>query len=272
MAVFISLMIVIFGVIAIVRMIKHHSDRTDGHDSLDLPTLNPRATPVENWRPEEARDPQEIATRISQLEQEFEDELWIRYSVAGESRANADGTGRQSILHRLRRRLESSDDIESRSIQLAREPRNKHDANAIRVSCIYGQVGYMTREDAWNLAPWMDARKPLYARVDKLLGGDAERPSIGIWIRLSTFADFGEAREAKERAAAEAEASEARARRLAEKDAKQEAKRAERAAVAETKRQEREATAEAKRQEREASKAAKRKSSPTPTDNSAPDQ
>jgi hypothetical protein len=199
------------------------------------------------WPAEPPRDTRDIAAAIAALDAAFESEHAIQFSVAGESRTNSDGGDRQTILRRLRHMLETSNDPEAERIRLVRERHNRFDRNAIMVLCKLGQVGYITREDAMDLAPWIDGGRSLYAKVDKLIGGDAERASIGIWLSLSKFADFGAAREAAEDAAIEAEQEAVRAARAAEKEARRAAKLAEREAAAELKRQEREAAGATKR-------------------------
>jgi hypothetical protein len=203
-------------------------------------------------------DSDEIADLVSELVEDFEQEDWLRYSVTGESQRNPNGGDRQEILRRLRARLDTEDSLEPRLIRLIREPRNRYDPNAISVSCVYGQVGFISREDAIALAPLLDSGRPIYACVDKLLGGDPGRPSIGIWLRLSTLADFGAAREAEEREVLKAEREEWRIK----KEAVRLAKLAAREQTAALKRKEREAAAALKKQERESARAARAKPKP----------
>jgi hypothetical protein len=261
---FVAAIIVLVVVILIAWMIERE-DRGGGtgfNSTSTLPRPAANQTGSQSWDDDDRLDPEEIAELVAELDQDFDSEAWLGYSVAGESQRNANGGDRQEILRRLRSRLAADDSLEPRLIRLLREPRNRYDPNAISVSCIYGQVGYITRDDAIALAPLLDSGRQIYACVDKLLGGDPDRPSIGIWLRLSKLPDFGAAREAADLEIMQAERDAKKAKKQAEKEAQRLAKLAAREEAAAIKRTEREAAAALKKQERESARAAKPKPQP----------
>lgn len=87
------------------------------------------------------------------------DKVTIR--VVGEGYANSDGSSRQKAVSRAR---------VGASLQMAREPQNKWDANAIKVVSDLGQIGYVPREVAEALSPVLDRGVPIEARVSKVDG------------------------------------------------------------------------------------------------------
>ncbi len=100
----------------------------------------------------------------------------IPAKVAGVTFSNPDGSSRQNVIRSL-----GIGDV----VQLAREPRNKHDANAIRVLDRRGrQFGYVARDLAADLAPKMDAGQPHPATVLQVLNGDPD--NLGVTIRIMT--------------------------------------------------------------------------------------
>lgn len=55
---------------------------------------------------------------------------------------------------------------------LVRDSANKHDRNAIEVHTTSGhQIGFVPREDAADIAPFLDAEHPYSARIKKILSG-----------------------------------------------------------------------------------------------------
>lgn len=69
-------------------------------------------------------------------------------NVAGTMYKNDDGTYRPDIL---------SNCEEGDPLELVREPNNKHDNNAVAIHSEYGQIGYLYREEAMEIAPLLDA-------------------------------------------------------------------------------------------------------------------
>ncbi len=98
------------------------------------------------------------------------------WDVVGESRVNPDGRRRQDILC----------DVEpGDAVELIREPDNAYDANAIAVRVGGETVGYIGRDDAVELAPLLDARRPHRAIVHCIRGGVPDYPSYGCRISIA---------------------------------------------------------------------------------------
>lgn len=76
---------------------------------------------------------------------------WV--PIAGEQFANPDGTERQHVIAGLRNGM---------PIELRREPRNTFDANAIAVFAGGKQIGYLPRQAAAIVAPWLAAKRGRY--------------------------------------------------------------------------------------------------------------
>ena len=70
-------------------------------------------------------------------------------------------------------------------IGLIREPSNKYDSNAICVTSNGRQVGYVPKELAAGLAPYMDQGAALRAKfVQKLISTKKENAYVGILIKI----------------------------------------------------------------------------------------
>ena len=80
----------------------------------------------------------------------------IRLAIVGVSHSNNDGTSRQARI----RQLEVGDNLE-----LAREPDNLYDPNAVMVRSEAGQIGYVARAHAEKLAPMLDAGAEFEVKV-----------------------------------------------------------------------------------------------------------
>lgn len=104
---------------------------------------------------------------------------YINTKVVGVSRRNEDGTSRQELIEEL----EVGDVLD-----LEREPYNEHDTDAVAVFRQDGQqLGYLRSELAANLAEQMDEGISADAVVLQVTGGDVERPSFGVNIRVAVY-------------------------------------------------------------------------------------
>lgn len=100
-------------------------------------------------------------------------------SVSGESFTNEDGTSRQAELARC---------LRGEEVRLERDPRNRHDANCIKVISARGiQVGNIARKHAEWLAEMIDSGG--YCEALILGGGPARNGLIGIRLLLSIDED-----------------------------------------------------------------------------------
>jgi hypothetical protein len=95
-------------------------------------------------------------------------------TVHGESMHNLDGTSRQRIIAGL-----SVGD----PVRLVREPNNRYDSNAIRVDADGGTIGYVAAEEAASLRYLADAGMIGSVTVKDICGGEADRPSRGVWLK-----------------------------------------------------------------------------------------
>ena len=87
--------------------------------------------------------------------------------IVGVSHRNPDGSSRQDLLARC---------TVGEHVHLVREPRNKHDANAIAVELQGGDsLGYLKASLASELAPFLDRRGRTVAAISALTGGEAEK-------------------------------------------------------------------------------------------------
>jgi hypothetical protein len=103
--------------------------------------------------------------------------LWQDVHVVGESFKNPDGTSRQALI-RTRSRVGAT-------VQLVPEPDNPHDPNAVKVCLETGeQLGYVSSEDAHDLA---NERRTGYrhaAIIHRVIGGTPDKPSRGVLLRM----------------------------------------------------------------------------------------
>lgn len=80
----------------------------------------------------------------------------VKLKVVGVTFSNEDGTSRQDIIENM---------ATNSPIILKREPHNTYDTNAIMVSTMDGQVGYIGKDYASIIAPMMDQGKVFEASV-----------------------------------------------------------------------------------------------------------
>lgn len=98
-------------------------------------------------------------------------------AVAGESHTNPDGTSRRSIIAKL---------AAGGVVTLEREPDNKFDPNAVRVCSRFGVIGYVGRDNAPDIAEWIDRGETVTAYICGIAGGCPEdgKPDYGVWLRV----------------------------------------------------------------------------------------
>jgi len=98
------------------------------------------------------------------------------FNIVGESRRNADGSNRQTEIRRCR----AGD-----AVSLCCEPDNPYDRNAVAVFSKRGiQIGYLSSEHA----EWMTdkvARGLATAIIERINGGVAGKPSLGVCLRVN---------------------------------------------------------------------------------------
>ena len=109
----------------------------------------------------------------------------LRGRIAGVSYQNDDGSDRQTLIRRHCRA--------GMPLELRPEPGNKHDRDAIaawiswRSLLVFtraGQLGYLEREDAAEVAKHLKAGGRVRARVAELMGGTRDKPSLGVVIEV----------------------------------------------------------------------------------------
>jgi hypothetical protein len=105
------------------------------------------------------------------------EEYWIK----GEAQVNADGTPRQRIIKRCR---------VGDPITLAREPNNRYDRNAVAVLSSHGQIGYISREDAEDVARRLDWEEVPRCTISRILGGTRDKPHLGVVIAATWPEDW----------------------------------------------------------------------------------
>jgi hypothetical protein len=92
----------------------------------------------------------------------------------------------QNVLRQLLQRSLSSGRIAPLVVEC--EPTNKFDANAVRITTTDGlTIGYLRREVAAEYCKVIAEIEAAGYRITcfgKLVGGDNERPSVGVWIDL----------------------------------------------------------------------------------------
>ena len=88
---------------------------------------------------------------------------YIAFNVVGVTFLNDDGSSRQSIISNCKR-----DD----EIRLVREPENKFDKNAIAIFHKLGQVGYVAKDFAKQMAPDMDYGYSYEGVIANVTGGN----------------------------------------------------------------------------------------------------
>lgn len=107
------------------------------------------------------------------------------YWIVGEAQKNPDGKSRQRIIAQHR--------SAGTEIALVREPENRYDGNAVAVYLKGGgQIGYLSREDAPEVAARLDSGEAYECWVSRVQGGTKEKPSYGIVIDLHFEGDLDE--------------------------------------------------------------------------------
>jgi hypothetical protein len=104
------------------------------------------------------------------------------YFVRGESNY-------QDALKYLRRYADSDGRLPA---LLVREPDNRYDTNAVAVMAYGRTVGYLSRNDAANLADHLDElaeTEQFLACPACLVGGTADKPNIGVVLELREGSD-----------------------------------------------------------------------------------
>lgn len=95
--------------------------------------------------------------------------------IVGVTAVNPDGVSRQSVVKSLRI---------GQKLHLQREPRNPHDAEAIKViTSERVVVGYIHGRMANNLAPVIDAGYRFSVVVSSLTGGDEQSAGVNIRVK-----------------------------------------------------------------------------------------
>jgi len=84
-------------------------------------------------------------------------------------------------LDALSQRIKTGDRLE-----LAREPENRHDRNAVSVFWQGEPLGYLPRKENRAVARAMDAREPVYATVESI----TDDPDPWKRLRISVFIQF----------------------------------------------------------------------------------
>jgi hypothetical protein len=132
----------------------------------------------------------------------------IRTKVVGVTARNDDGTRRQEIAELLG---------PGHDLELIRDRYNEHDENAVEVhDPLQGQVGFLRRELAEEVAGLLDSGIPVEAVVLALTGGDGSK-KYGVNIELRIFdGDTAEDRAKQGAASIQAEQEEIRLKQRAE--------------------------------------------------------
>lgn len=105
------------------------------------------------------------------------EELWI----SGEAQRNADGTSWQQIIKQCR---------VGETVTLLREPSNRYDGNAVAVLTRHGQIGYVARDDAEEVARRLDWGEQPECMIARILGGTRDKPNLGVVITVSWLEDW----------------------------------------------------------------------------------
>ena len=71
-------------------------------------------------------------------------------------------------------------------VKLIRNSRNRHDKNAIEVHVFHrGHIGFIPREEAESLAPFIDGGGKAEAYIAELTGGTPDKPTIGVILQVT---------------------------------------------------------------------------------------
>lgn len=106
-------------------------------------------------------------------------------TVAGVTATNADGQSRQNLIISVARA--------GMPVELIREPNNAHDPNAVGVwisgkvllfLTARGQIGYIPRDLAPELARHIDGGGTVRAHISEILGGTRDKPTHGVLLEL----------------------------------------------------------------------------------------
>lgn len=107
------------------------------------------------------------------------------FQVAGVTALNPDGVRRHDAIALYCRA--------GQSVNLRREPHNRHDPDAIGIWIAYTawwffardvQIGYVPAEHSHELAHHLDAGNYIDASILKLVGGTPDKPSRGVTVKV----------------------------------------------------------------------------------------
>jgi len=93
--------------------------------------------------------------------------------IVGVTYDNQDGTNRQDIIAEL---------TENSPIKLVRDYANLHDPNAIFVVSDKGQLGFISKERASQIAARMDAGETINVTISSLTGGGDYTRGVNIEV------------------------------------------------------------------------------------------
>ena len=74
---------------------------------------------------------------------------------------------------------------EGDKVRLIRDPANKYDKNAIKVHSSMGHIGFIPREEAEGLAPFIDGGGKAEAYIAELIGGTPNKPTTGVILQVT---------------------------------------------------------------------------------------
>lgn len=97
--------------------------------------------------------------------------------LVGESKKNADGVSRQSIIKRCQ---------DGQTVRLIPEPTNPYDGNAIFVVTQNGEcLGYISRDHNEWIGKKLAAGKLADSRIHTIIGGEKNKRNVGVLLSLT---------------------------------------------------------------------------------------
>ena len=78
---------------------------------------------------------------------------------------------------------------DGQSLTLVRDRGNVHDQNAIKIFAGGEHIGFVPAEINQGFAEYMDSGRVLEAKIDRIVGGEPEKPTKGALINLYLPAD-----------------------------------------------------------------------------------